>query len=129
MVFDYDFVRFIMEEPEPPSSKNILGLQETDHNRWQFLYSKPNFWKARSVKKRKEEDRKILAARGHCLMKWQYEAEEDAGGYYQDGVFGEWTLALELAVVREEVGRRCNPRYRKSLLGNFTRLLLNTQIN
>jgi hypothetical protein len=57
-------------------------------------------------------------------MKWQYEAEEEAGGYYQDGVFGEWTLALELAVIREEVGPRCSPRYRKTLLGNFTRLFL-----
>jgi hypothetical protein len=69
MVFDCDLVRFIMEEPEPPSSKNILDLKETDDNRWQSLYRKLNFWKARFVKKRKEEDRKILAARGHCLMK------------------------------------------------------------
>jgi hypothetical protein len=120
MIFNYDLVRFIMEEPEPASS----DLKETDHNRWQSLFRKLNFWKARSIKKRKEEDRKILAARGHCLMKWQYDAEEEAGGYYQDGVFGEWTLALELAVVREEVGHLCSPGYSKTLLGNFTRLFL-----
>jgi hypothetical protein len=128
MAFDYDLIRFVMEKPESPPYENIMDLKETGHNRWHSLYRKLNFWEAKSIKKRKDEDRKILRARGHSLMKWQYEAEEEAGGYYQDGVFGEWTLALELAVVREDGGHlcnpRCSPRYGKTLLGNFTRIFL-----
>jgi len=99
MVFDYDLVTFIKEKhiPPPPEQGN-----ETDHNKWLSIYHKLNFWNARSIKKRQ----KMLAARRQCLLKWQYEAEKEAGGYYLDGVFGNWNLTYELAV-----GPRCGPRY------------------